>query len=148
MVISRYILWTIKLCFVLRILIFVQKCLKNKKKLFYYFNITYFVFRTLTYRAMFYRDRAINNDWVCSSREMWLFWRFWKNNRVSIFHVTIRHQVYDNLRSYFQEVEVSDPSSFALKICLLRMSKTTKYIEIITCTMHYINLLIIIIQVD
>lgn len=83
-----------------------------------------YVIRTWTCTVKSCRGTTIGNDWVCSFRETWLFSRSWRNNQVAISRVTIRHRVYDNLRSCFPEVEVSGLANFAPKICPPRMSKT------------------------
>lgn len=86
------------------------------------------IHRTLTYTAASCRGTATSNGWVCSSRETWLFLRFWRNNLVAIYRATIQRPVYGSLRSCFLEVEVSDPASFVPKICPQHMSETKKHI--------------------
>lgn len=77
---------------------------------------------TWTCRANFYRCTTINSDLVCSSRGMWLFLHFWRNNPVAICCATSRHPIFDNLRSYFRVSADVDLANFAPKKCPSHMS--------------------------
>lgn len=92
------------------------------------------IHRTLTCTAVFCRGTATSNGWVCSSRGTWLFSRSWRNNPVAIYRATIRRPVCGSLHSCFPGVEVSDPASFAPRICPPRTSGIKNHV---TCFIVY-----------